>query len=362
MKKVLSLVLMLCLAFTFVACGTSETKDDLVGIPSMFDNIAAEAAKWVYPTDQEGTAADKAVELPAGTYKVGVCIYKFDDTFMTGYREEIEKYFKSLETDDVKFEITVADGKNDMAEQSSQIDTFIADKVNVLIVNLVQSSSAGDITAKAKAAGIPIVYINREPKGDDTQAWDFEGKVCYVGADARQSGTIQGEIVANLADKGDIDGDGVTRYITLVGDAENPDAQYRTIFSIKALDDAGVNSMRLFEQRGDWDRAKGQELASSAISQFGDKIDVIFANNDDMALGAIEACKAAGLVVGTDIYIVGVDATDAARDALAAGDLTGTVQNDHVNQAHTAVNAALVAIKGDALMKYYMVDYLPVTE
>ena len=362
MKKVFAIVLALVLAMCLVACGGGGgSTDELVAIDSMFKDIEASAAEWVYPTDQEGTPADKAADLEPGTYKVGVCIYKFDDTFMTNYRNEIEAYFKTLETDDVKFEVTVADGKNDMAEQSSQIDAFIADKVDVLIINLVQSSSAGDVTAKASAAGIPVVYINREPASDDTQAWDFAGKVAYVGADARQSGTIQGKIIVDLADKGDIDGDGVTRYITLVGDAENVDAQYRSIFSVKALNDAGINSMRLFEQRGDWDRAKGQELTSNALSQFGDKIDVIFANNDDMALGAIEACKAAGLVIGTDIYIVGVDATDPARDALAAGDLTGTVLNDHIGQSHTAVNAATIAIKGDDLMKYYIVDYVAIT-
>jgi len=364
MKKVLVLVLALVLAFSFAACGGGGGGGggDLVAIESMFAGpITENATAFEYPTNQAGTPADAPAALAAGTYKVGVCIYKFDDTFMTNYRNEIEAYFASLETDDVKFDVTVADGKNDMAEQSTQIDGFIADKVDVLIVNLVMSSSAGDVTAKAKAAGIPVVFINREPAADDTQAWDYDGKVCYVGADARQSGTIQGEIIVNLPDKGDIDGDGVVRYITLVGDAENVDAQYRTIFSIKALDDAGIESMRLFEQRGDWDRAKGQELASNAIAQFGDKIDVIFANNDDMALGAIEACKTAGLVVGVDIYIVGVDATAPAKDAIAAGDLTGTVLNDHIGQSHTAVNAAILAINGDALMKYYIVDYVAVT-
>jgi len=118
--------------------------------------------------------------------------------------------------------------------------------------------------------------------------------------------------------------------------------------------------MRLFEQRGNWDRAQGQELTSTAISQFGDKIDVIFANNDDMALGAIEAVKAAGWTVGKDVYIVGVDATDPAQDALEAGDLTGTVLNDAVGQSHTAVNAALHALAGNDLMAYYIVDYVAV--
>ena len=135
---------------------------------------------------------------------------------------------------------------------------------------------------------MPVVYINREPAAEDMAAWD---KICYVGADARQSGTYQGEIVRDLPNKGDANGDGVVSYVMIMGDPENVDAQYRTEFSIKALTDAGIQVEELFNQRGDWDQAKGQELAATALSQFGDKIDVIFCNNDAMALGAAQAIE-----------------------------------------------------------------------
>ncbi|MEG0161894.1 MAG: substrate-binding domain-containing protein [Aurantimicrobium sp.] len=126
---------------------------------------------------------------------MGVCVYKFDDNFMTYYREELQSYFKSLESDTVKYNVTVVDGKNDMAEQTNQVDTFLAQGVDVLIVNLVQSSSAATITEKADAAGVPVVYINRQPSDDDMKA---SKNICYVGADASQSGTFQGDIVLAL--------------------------------------------------------------------------------------------------------------------------------------------------------------------
>jgi methyl-galactoside transport system substrate-binding protein len=178
-----------------------------------------------------------------------------------------------------------------------------------------------------------------------------------VGADARQSGTYQGEIIRDLPNGGDIDGDGVVRYVMLVGDPENTDAQYRTEFSIKALTDAGIEVEQLFQQRGDWEQSKGQELSANALAQFGDKIDVIFANNDGMAMGAIQAIKAAGRTVGKDIYLVGVDAIPEAIDAIKAGDMTGTVLNDHIGQSHTAVNAALLYIMGASVDTYYWVNY-----
>ena len=328
MKKVLALILALVLVFSLAACGSKTTTETTT-------------------TTTEAT-----------TMKVGVCIYKFDDNFMTLYRQELEKYLKSLETDTMKYEVTIVDGKNDMAEQTNQVDTFLAQGVDVLIVNLVQSSSAATITEKAKAANVPVVYINRQPSDADMAAWD---KICYVGADARQSGTYQGEIVANLPDKGDANGDGTVSYVMIMGDPENVDAQYRTEFSVKALTDAGIKVEDLFKQRGDWDQAKGQELAATALSQFGDKIDVIFCNNDAMALGAYQAIKSAGKTDADGklkgIYLLGVDALDECQQMVKNGQMTGTVLNDHIGQSHAAVDAAVKFMNGESNDKTIMVDY-----
>ena len=290
--------------------------------------------------------------------KIGITIYQFADNFMTLYREELVRYL----TEDCGIpaeNITIVDGKNDQAEQTNQIDGFIADNVDVMILNLVQSSSAASVIQKADAAGIPVVFINREPSAEDMA---LNGNFCYVGADARQSGTYQGEIVAETENKGDWNGNGVVDYVMIMGDPENPDAQYRTQFSIKALEDAGLKVNKLFEQRGDWDQTKGQELAATALSQFGSDIDVIFCNNDAMALGAYQAIVDAGRTVGQDIYLLGVDALDECQQMVEAGTMTGTVLNDHVGQSHTAADVAVKAAKGEKMEKYYWVDYLKVTK
>ena len=290
--------------------------------------------------------------------KIGVAIYQFADNFMTLYRTELARYL--TEDCGVPAEnITIMDGKNDQAEQTNQIDAFIADNVDVMILNLVQSSSAASVIQKADAAGIPVVFINREPTADDMALAE---NICYVGADARQSGTFQGQIIAETENKGDWNGNGTVDYVMIMGDPENVDAQYRTEFSIKALTDAGLKVNKLFEQRGDWDQTKGQELAATALSQFGNDIDVIFCNNDAMALGAYQAIVDAGRVVGQDIYLVGVDALDECQQMVEAGTMTGTVLNDHVGQSHTAADAALKAAKGETLEKYYWVDYVKVTK
>ena len=290
--------------------------------------------------------------------KIGVAIYQFADNFMTLYRTELARYL--TEDCGVPAEnITIMDGKNDQAEQTNQIDAFIADNVDVMIINLVQSSSAASVIQKADAAGIPVVFINREPTADDMA---LSENICYVGADARQSGTFQGEIVAETENKGDINGNGTVDYVMIMGDPENIDAQYRTEYSIKALTDAGLAVNKLFEQRGDWDQTKGQELAATALSQYGNDIDVIFCNNDAMALGAYQAIVDAGRVVGEDIYLLGVDCLDECKAMVEAGTMTGTVLNDHIGQSHTAADVALKAAAGEKMEKYYWVDYVKVTK
>ena len=326
MKKLIALVLAIVLVFGLVACG----------------------------------AKDGGVK----TYKVGVAIYQYNDNFMTLYRQEIENYFKTLETETVKYEVTMVDGKNDMAEQTNQIETFITQKMDVIICNLVQTSSAEVIIDKVVAADIPLILINREPLGDNGDE-SYEGilnneKVCYVGADARQSGTYQGEMVLALDDKGDVNGNGTVDYVMIIGDPENPDAQYRTEYSVKALTDAGVAVNELVSNVGNWDQAKGQEIAAAALAQFGDEIDVIFCNNDGMALGAAAAISAAGRTVGEDIYLLGVDALAECQEMVQNGTMTGTVLNDHIGQSHAAVDAAVAALNGEALQNYYWVNYVKV--
>ena len=337
MKKLISLLLVLAMALTLVACGGGNTTT---------------------------TEAPAAASGDVKTYNVGVAIYQYNDNFMTLYRQEIEDYFKTLETDTVKYKVTMVDGKNDMGEQTNQIDSFITQKMDVIICNLVQTSSAEVIIDKVVAAGIPLVLINREPLGDDGDE-SYPGiinnpTVCYVGADARQSGTYQGEIVLALPNKGDINGDGVVSYVMVVGDPENPDAQYRTEYSIKALTDAGVQVKELVKNVGNWDQTKGQEIVAAALTQYGDEIEVVFCNNDGMALGAAAAIEAAGRKVGEDIYLLGVDALDECQEMVQKGTMTGTVLNDHIGQSHKAVDVAIQALNGEAIDNYYWVDYVKV--
>lgn len=351
MKKILAIMLVAVMALGLVACGGEEpVVESSVAVVEETETAVEATTEAI----EEVTEATTEAVASGDPLNIGVAIYKFDDNFMTLYREELQT---NLEADGHK--VTVMDGKNDQAEQTNQINTFIAEGVDVLIVNLVMSSSASTVIELAKAADIPVVFINREPTPEDMELWD---QISYVGADARQSGTYQGEIIAETENKGDFNGNGTVDYVMLIGDPENVDAQYRTEFSIKALEDAGLEVNKLFEQRGDWDQVKGQELTATALAQFGDEIDVVFANNDGMALGAYQAIEAAGRVVGEDIYLVGVDALEEAVTMVNDGTMTGTVLNDHIAQSAKAAEVAVAVANGEAIEKMYTVDYQKVVK
>ena len=324
-------------------------------------SIALTATMAVSVLGAVPAAADDAADY--SDKKVGVCIYQFADNFMTLFREELAKYL--VEQGFSEDNITIQDGKNDINEQANQIDAFIADGVDALIINLVDPSNAPTITDKVVEAGIPLVYINREPEESEEARWEENGwAVTYVGCDARQSGTYQGEIIADLGmDTVDLNGNGKIDYVMVMGDPANSDAQNRTEYSIKALEDAEleVNPLR-DTQIGNWQQEEGNRIVTNDLAQFADDLEVVFCNNDAMALGALEAIKAAGRTVGEDIFLVGVDALDEAIDDVIDGTMTGTVFNNHFAQADGAVDAAIAFLNGEEQDVQQYCDYVKLTQ
>ena len=316
MKKLISLLLAVLMVFSLAACGSKEEEDT------------------------------------TKTVKIGVAIYQFDDNFMTLYRQDIQKYFDDLNAQGgTQYEVEIVDGANDVATQTEQVNTFISQGVDAMIINLVQTSS--DALAKAvEESGIPTVFINRE-----IADYTYSDKTCYVGADARDSGTYQGQIIYDLENHGDINGDGTVNYIMIMGDPENSDAKYRTEYSIKYLTDNGINVNCLYQETGNWDQSKGQELVGSALAAYANDIEVVFCNNDGMALGAYQAIVAANRTVGEDIYLVGVDALEECQEMVKNGTMTGTVLNDDQGQATATCETVLKLLAGETIEK--KVNYVP---
>ena len=273
--------------------------------------------------------------------EIGITIYKYEDTFMSYVKNSIEKNAYN------KAHITIVDSQNSQAIQNSQVDQFLATQKKAIAINPVDRAEAGLILEKAKAVNIPVVFFNREPYPEDMAKWD---KVFYVGAKAEESGTMLGEIIAEYwksHPEMDRNNDGILQYVMITGEPGHQDAELRSEYSVKALLDAGINIELLKEDTAYWERQRAVEVMDSFLARFGDRIEAVLCNNDDMALGAIESLRKAGYFTGSNFMpVAGVDATAPALQALAEGTLLGTVLNDAFNQGKATYDIAFALATG----------------
>ena len=298
--------------------------------------------------------------------KIGSCIYRFSDAFMLRFRNAM-----SAESTKEGAELVLADSQNDQTIQDAQVDEFIANGANVLIINPVDRMSSQNIIDKAKAANIPVVFINREPPADILSTYD---KAYYVGAKPEESGTMEGELLAEYLKanpKYDKNKDKKLQFVMLMGENGHQDMILRSEYSVKALKDAGIDSVQIVGAIANWDKLQAMNIMNAFIMSIGpENIEAVLANNDEMALGAIEALKANDYNKGNpDMYIpvVGVDANASALDAMNRGEMLGTVLNDADGQGAAAVKLAVMLAKGQDVSKevtdgkYIWVPYQKVT-
>ena len=230
-------------------------------------------------------------------------------------------------------QIEIAD--DDVAKQLSQIQNFIAAKVDAVIVNAVDTSATAPMTKAANDAGIPIVYVNRKPIDADK----LGPKGAFVASNEQDSGTLETQAICKLiGGKGDI--------LVMQGDLANQAAVQRTKDIHDVIATPECSGMKIIdEQTAGWDPVKAQDLMTNWIAA-GHKPDAVIANNDNMALGAIKAMKAAGMST-KDIPVGGIDATQEALASMKAGDLSVTVFQDAAGQGKGAVDTAMKLVKGE---------------
>ncbi|MBB6215245.1 methyl-galactoside transport system substrate-binding protein [Anaerosolibacter carboniphilus] len=312
MKKFLVLVLALAMVLSLAACGAKQ------------------------PAEPAAPA-----EGPAANPKIGVTIYKFDDNFMSFVRRAIETGAKD------KADLVLNDSQNNQATQNEQVDMMISKGVKSLAINLVDPQAAPTIIEKAKAAGLPVIFFNKEPDASALASYD---KAWYVGTTSSESGVMQGKIVADSWKANpawDKNKDGKIQYVLLKGEPGHPDAEARTKFVIDEVKNAGIEVEELELQTGMWDSVKGKELVDAWLAKHGDKIEYVIANNDAMALGAVSSLQANGYFTGDKFMpVVGVDAIPDALEQVKAGTMVGTVLNDAKNQGGATLELALNAANG----------------
>ena len=273
--------------------------------------------------------------------RIGVTIYKYDDNFMALMRKEIDKEAKQLKG----IELLMNDSQNAQSIQNDQVDVLLSKGVKALAINLVDPSAAPTIIGKAKPDNIPVVFFNKDPGGKAIGSYDM---AYYVGTDPKESGIIQGDLIAKqwkAMPAMDLNKDGKIQFVLLKGEPGHPDAEARTKYVVDQLNKQGIQTEQLFMDTGMWDAAMAKDKTDAWLSSSrANDIEVIISNNDGMALGALEATKAHG----KKLPIFGVDALPEALQLIKKGDLAGTVLNDGVNQGKAVVQLSNNLAQGKA--------------
>jgi len=350
MKKLISLLLVLAMALSLVACGAKEEA------PAATEAPAAEAAPEAAAPE---AAAPEAA--PAGIDgEIAIFWYTFGDTYLSSVRAAMNEALTAagLEYHDY-------DANGSQTTQTEQIQTAITKGAAVLVVNIVDASSDDATQAiidLAVNAELPLVFFNRSVSEELVSAYD---KAAYVGTDYTMAGHMEGKMIGDYVlanyDAVDLNGDGEISYVMFKGQEGNMEADARTQYGVEDADlvltGAGKPALKFYDeknaakylvdQNGAWSAAQGQEYMQTILSSYneanGNMVELVIANNDDMALGAIAALQAAGYNKndgGVTIPVFGVDATAAAQEAIAAKAMTGTIKQDAVGMANAVVKIA----------------------
>ena len=248
----------------------------------------------------------------------------------------------------VAINVEVMDASQSQLTQNEQVKSLIEKGCDVICVNLVDRTEPTTITDLAENKQVPIIFFNRELVAEDLERWS---ELYYVGADALQSGVFEGELAANAFKtnaKMDKNGDDICQYVVLEGEAGHQDSIVRTEHSVNTLIENGVEAEKLGYAMANWNRAQAQTKTAALLTQFSGKIELIIANNDDMALRAIDALRDSQIPREDWPGVVGIDGTDAGLLAVENGEMLGTVYNDKEGQAREMLNLAFaIATNGD---------------
>ena len=312
-SRIASICLALCLAALMAGCAGVEKKEEKTGI------------------------------------KIGVAIYRGDDAFISSLCASLENEVKDKEEKlGKKVVVNIADAKNSQSSQNDQVDDFISKGYDAICVNMVDRTVAAVIVDKAKEAGIPIIFFNREPVEEDMAIWD---QTYYVGTDAREAGKLEGQIVADAwksqESRIDKNGDGKLQYVMLEGEQVHQDSLIRTEYSVKTILNEGIVTEKLVSGTGNWMRSPAYELMQEWIGQYGSEIEVVLSNNDEMAMGAIEALEENGMSGGNGPIVVGIDGTEDGLEKIIKGEMAGTVMNDARGQAESILGIACACAEGE---------------
>lgn len=301
--------------------------------------------------------SERGQEAEKRSVKIGVTLYDQYDTFVSQLMEDFDTYAASKEEEcGIAINVEVYNAADSQLTQNDQVEEMLEDGCDVICVNLVDRTEPTTIIDMAEMNNVPVIFFNRELVEEDLERWD---QIYYVGAKAFESGIMEGEIAADAFKTNptvDKNGDGIFQYVVLEGEAGHQDAIVRTEYSVSTIVDNGVEVEKLAYAIANWNRAQAQTKMTQILLEYGGDIELVLANNDDMALGAIDALKVSELEREMWPVVVGIDGTDVGLEAVANGEMVGTVYNDKEGQAEAMLNLAYALAMGEDLSALELED------
>lgn len=290
-------------------------------------------------------------ETPAAPDKiyVGVACYNQSDIFIGELIASLREQLYDFAGEEAQATLTIRDAAGSQRTQNDQIKELIDEGCNVLCINLVDRADPSEIIDLARKNDVPVIFFNREPVAEDLMQWDG---LYYVGAEAKQSGVMQGELAAGLIRSNsriDRNKDGKIQYVVLEGEPGHQDAIIRTENAVDTLKNYGIELEKLSYGIANWNRAQAQNRMMQMISQYPNKIELVLANNDDMALGAIDAYGKLNVTESALPVFFGIDGTSVGLKAVMDLKLSGTVYNDKEGQAEAMAKLAVALVTGEGM-------------
>lgn len=304
-----------------------------------------------------------------GKIQIGVTYYNQSDIFLGELITCLKQQLGTYESNGLEITMMVRDAAGSQRTQDDQVKELIDMGCNVLCVNLVDRADPSEIIDLARENNVPIIFFNREPVAEDMLQWDG---LYYVGADAKQSGVLQGELAADVIqrdDQIDRNKDGKIQYVVLEGEPGHQDAIIRTENAVNTLKNSGIELEKLGCGIANWDRAQAQNRMLQMIGQYASQIELVLANNDAMALGAIDAYEKLNYTESALPVFFGIDGTEVGLEAVIDSRLSGTVYNDKEGQAAAMARLAVALVTGKGMDsiefendKYLYLSYFKITD
>lgn len=275
--------------------------------------------------------------------RIGVVEYS-NDTFISETVASFQEDIQAMQTDDMSISVLVKNAEGSQRTEDTIVEDLIDSGCDVLCINLVDRSAGTNIIDLAIERDIPVIFFNREPVHEDLMRGD---NLYYVGSYAAEGGILQGELAADaIRDNPGVDRnkDGQIQFVMLQGESGHQDMIMRTKSAVATLEEQGVVLDKLSYSIANWSHAEGMTRMAQLIHQYGTDIELVLSNNDDMALGAVDAYEQTDISSASRPIILGVDGTKEGLQAVADGQLTATVYHDGDGQAEMMARLSMALV------------------